>query len=47
VTPKALTIRHGGGETKVTPWQLDYARYNDPQRNAFFQSRPEIQFKAE
>jgi hypothetical protein len=46
VTPKALTIRVGrDGETKVTPWILDYARYNDPGRNAFFSRPPEIEFK--
>jgi len=46
VTPKALTIRMAAnGETKVTPWLLDYARYNDPERNAFFSRPPEIEFK--
>jgi len=46
VTPKALTIRvSANGETRVTPWLLDYARYNDPERNAFFSRPPEIEFK--
>jgi hypothetical protein len=45
VTPMALTMRHEAGITKVTPWLLDYARYNDPERNAFFRLPPEIEFK--
>ena len=45
VTPMALTMRHEEGATKVTPWLLDYARYNDPERNAFFRLPPEIEFK--
>ena len=45
VTPMALTMRHEDGTTKATPWLLDYARYNDPERNAFFRLPPEIEFK--
>jgi hypothetical protein len=37
VTPMALTIRHAAGVTTLTPFLLDYARYNDPKYNAFFQ----------
>ena len=41
VTPMALTISLDGSETRVTPWQIDYERYNDPARNAFFATEPE------
>jgi hypothetical protein len=36
VTPVALTVRHRDGITRVTPFAIDYARYNDPANNAFF-----------
>lgn len=36
VRPMALTISKKGGETKVTPWAIDYRSYQDPERNAFF-----------
>lgn len=36
VRPMALTIQRTAGETKVTPWAIDYRAYQDPQRNAFF-----------
>jgi hypothetical protein len=47
VTPMALTIRSRDGKHTATPWEIDWARYNDPALNAFFQTRPEIQFKAD
>jgi hypothetical protein len=47
VTPMALTITSRDGKHTATPWVIDWARYNDPALNAFFQSRPEIQFKAD
>jgi hypothetical protein len=47
VTPMALTIRSQDGKHTATPWLIDYARYNDPARNAFFKMPPEIQFKAD
>jgi hypothetical protein len=31
-----LTIARKDGETKVTPWAIDYRSYQDPDRNAFF-----------
>ncbi|MEJ7730398.1 MAG: metallophosphoesterase family protein [Polyangiaceae bacterium] len=40
VTPMALTVRHQGGVTKVEPFAIDYATYNDPQLNAFFRDEP-------
>jgi hypothetical protein len=36
VRPMALTIMRTGGETKVTPWSIDYRAYQGPERNAFF-----------
>jgi hypothetical protein len=46
VTPMALTMRSHGGKITAVPWQLDYVRYNDPERNAFFRVPPEIEFRA-
>ena len=34
-----------GGRTTVTPFPLDYQRYNDPGRNAFFKVPPELEFR--
>ena len=36
VRPMAMTITRAGGETKVTPWAIDYRAYQGPERNAFF-----------
>ncbi|HWM88307.1 MAG TPA: metallophosphoesterase family protein [Kofleriaceae bacterium] len=48
VTPMALTMRlTGDGNVKVTPWLIEYERYNDPRRNAFFARPPEIEHRAE
>jgi hypothetical protein len=47
VTPMALTMDIAEGSIAVTPWLIDYARYNDPDRNAFFRAPPEIEHKAE
>jgi hypothetical protein len=38
VTPMALTLRHEGGQARIIPWEIDWAPYNDPQRNAFFRA---------
>ena len=46
VIPKALTVRHEDGHTTLTPWAIDYARYNDPLRNQFFSGPAEIPFLA-
>ncbi|MBI5537000.1 MAG: serine/threonine protein phosphatase [Deltaproteobacteria bacterium] len=35
VTPMALTIRHCDGESVVTPFAIDWQRFNDPKRNGF------------
>ena len=43
ITPKALTLHIGrDGAVKATPWLIEYERYNDPKRNAFFAKPPEI-----
>jgi hypothetical protein len=36
VRPMALTIRHKDGINTLSPFEIDYARYNDPKYNAFF-----------
>jgi uncharacterized tellurite resistance protein B-like protein len=47
VRPMATTIHvdGAGGLSRVVPWEIDYKRYNDPKRNRFFASEPEIQHK--
>lgn len=36
VIPTALTIRYRDGRTDIEPWVIDYASYNDPAVNGFF-----------
>jgi uncharacterized tellurite resistance protein B-like protein len=38
ITPMALTIRYQDGIAQLTPFEIDYARYNDPEHNAFFRA---------
>jgi hypothetical protein len=38
VTPMGLTIRWQGGVSRVSPFAIDWARYNDPLRNRFLAS---------
>nr|HEX4312562.1 metallophosphoesterase family protein [Kofleriaceae bacterium] len=45
VTPMAATIKLENGTAQVTPWLIDYKRFNDPRRNRFFASPPEIEHK--
>jgi hypothetical protein len=45
VTPMAATIQLENGVAQVTPWPIDYKRFNDPKRNRFFASPPEIEHK--
>ena len=45
VTPMAATIKIENGAVSVTPWPIDYERFNDPRRNRFFASPPEIEHK--
>jgi hypothetical protein len=47
VTPMAMTMTITETETKVLPWAIDYEKFNDPTKNKFFASAPEIQHKAE
>ncbi|NVB42717.1 metallophosphoesterase [Pseudenhygromyxa sp. WMMC2535] len=47
VRPMALTIRRTAGELSATPWEIDYARYQDPELNAFKASDPEIDITME
>jgi hypothetical protein len=45
VTPMAATVRLDNGTAQVTPWPIDYRRFNDPKRNRFFATPPEIEHK--
>jgi hypothetical protein len=47
VTPMALTIKHKDGQSEIIPWRVDYERYNDPARNAFFKVAPEIEHRVD
>src|SRR6478752_879727 len=42
VTPMAATLRFKDGRGEVTPFVIDYESFNDPARNKFYQSAPEI-----
>jgi len=42
VTPMAATLRFKDGKGEVTPFPIDYESFNDPARNKFYQSAPEI-----
>jgi hypothetical protein len=39
VSPVALTIRHKAGVNRVSPFVIDWERYNKPENNAFFRPR--------
>jgi tellurite resistance protein len=41
VTPMALTVRYKDGLSTFSPFEIDYARYNDPTLNAFFRTEAE------
>ena len=45
VIPRAMTIRFKDGQSTITPITIDYERYNDPDKNRFFQSPPEIEHR--
>lgn len=47
VSPMAMTLTLKDGVSTITPWIIDYHRYNDPKKNAFFQVAPEIRHRAE
>jgi Calcineurin-like phosphoesterase len=44
VLPMALSLRHHRGVTQITPWRIAYERFNEPDRNRFFQAEPELRF---
>jgi hypothetical protein len=46
VTPMAATLRYKDGKGEVTPFAIDYESFNDPARNKFYQSAPEIAHSA-
>jgi hypothetical protein len=46
VTPTALTINIQGKDSTIVPWEINYELYNDPSRNAFYASPPQIHHKA-
>ena len=46
VTPMALTLRRSAaGETTITPFAIEWAAYNGPDRNAFYRQPMEIEHK--
>ena len=47
VRPMALTILRTDGVTTVTPWAIDYRRYQDPRLNAFREREPEVDIVSE
>jgi hypothetical protein len=46
VTPMAATLRFKNGKGEVTPFVIDYESFNDPARNKFYQTAPEIAHSA-
>ncbi|MEB2310388.1 MAG: metallophosphoesterase family protein [Sorangiineae bacterium] len=42
VTPMAMVIRFKDGKGEITPLEIDYERYNDPDKNKFFSAPAEI-----
>jgi len=46
VRPMAAVLHHVDGETKVHPFEIDYAKYQDPATNKFFAAEPEIEHKS-
>jgi uncharacterized tellurite resistance protein B-like protein len=47
VTPMALNLFQEDGKVELVPFRLDWARYNDPEHNAFFKTRMEIQHRTD
>ena len=37
VTPMAAMLRYEDGVSQITPFVIEYERFNDPKYNAFFQ----------
>lgn len=44
VTPMALTLTHRDETTQLTPWRIAYERFNEPDRNRFYETAPELAF---
>jgi len=42
----ACTIRLEDGTCQITPWAIDYKRFNAPSVNRFFASKPEIEHRS-
>ncbi len=42
VVPMAVTIKYSGGRAEIAPFAIDYRSFNDPARNKFYQTAPEI-----
>jgi hypothetical protein len=40
VTPSAITVRYRDNRTDIEPWVIDYATYNHPDRNDFYNDDP-------
>ena len=48
VTPMALRVtRDAGGQTTITPFEIEWRNYNDPERNAFHKRPPEIEHRTD
>jgi hypothetical protein len=45
VTPMALTMRWRDGKTTMTPFAIDWQDYQTGDRNQFFKTAPEIEFR--
>jgi hypothetical protein len=45
VDPMAMTMTWTDGETSITPWRIEYQRYNNPDTNAFFKAPPELEHR--
>lgn len=46
VTPMAMTLRFKDGRGTISAWKIDYKPFNDPGRNKFYESPPEIEHRA-
>jgi hypothetical protein len=42
VVPMAMTVTRRGKETKLTPWAIDWEKYNRPELNEFFREKAPI-----
>ncbi len=45
VTPMAMTLHYKDGQSQIVPWKIDYASYNDPERNRFYQAPAELEHR--